>query len=137
MNEATRITKGGCLCGAIRYQTLGQPEGSGYCHCRSCRRHTGAPIVAYVVFRADQVEWLNRAPERFASSKGINRAFCADCGTPLTWEGSYDGKDLIEFHISTLDHPEQFPPNEHTHYGERITWLETDDDLPKFHASFE
>ena len=130
-------TKGGCLCGAVRYAAFGEAQGSGYCHCKSCRHHTGAPLVAYVVYQANQVQWLSEEPARYESSPGIFRAFCRDCGTSLTWEGPHKGEKFIEFHISTLDDPQAFPPNEHTHYGERINWLELTDTLPKFHASME
>ncbi len=135
MTEPT--TEGGCLCGAIRYKAFGEPQGSGYCHCKSCRHHTGAPITAYVVFSAKQVQWTSADPARYESSPGKFRAFCRDCGTSLTWEGTYKGEKIIDLHVGTLDKPEQFPPNEHTHYSERIHWLELTDDLPKFQASFE
>ena len=128
-----RTIEGGCFCGAIRYKASGKPQGSGYCHCKSCRHHTGAPVAAYVVFAAKQVQWLSRDPARFESSEGKYRSFCHDCGTSLTFEDD----ELIEFHISTLDSPEDFPPNEHTHYSERIDWLEIADTLPKYRASIE
>ena len=125
------------MCGSIRYQAYGEPQGSGYCHCKSCRHHTGAPLAAYVVFNSKQVQWTSPEPARYESSPGKFRAFCRDCGTSLTWEGASNGDTLIEFHISTLDTPEEFPPNEHTHYAERICWLELADTLPRFHASIE
>ena len=128
MTEKGRVVSGGCMCGAVRYEATGAPQGSGYCHCRSCRHHTGAPIVAFVVFTADQVEWLSGDRTVFESSPGILRAFCRDCGTSLTYECS----ELVELHISTLDNPDEFPPNEHTHYGERISWFETADKLTRY-----
>jgi len=125
------------MCGAIRYEATGTPKGAGYCHCKSCRHHTGAPVVAFVVFTADQVEWLFGDRVRYESSRGIFRAFCRDCGTPLTFEANDAGSELIEIHISTLDNPDEFPPNEHTHYGERISWFEVADKLPRYRASLE
>ena len=125
------------MCGAIRYNATGTPEGSGYCHCRSCRRHTGAPVAAYVVFATEQVQWVSGRRARYESSPGVFRAFCRDCGTSLTWEGSLRGSKLVELHISTLDAPDEFPPNEHTHYDERITWLHLKDELPRFPGSMD
>ncbi|MEM1048553.1 MAG: GFA family protein [Pseudomonadota bacterium] len=134
MAKEADMTTGGCLCGAIRYDASGVALGSGYCHCRSCRHHTGAPVAAFVVFTADQVQWMSGKRARFESSPGKFRAFCSTCGTSLTWEGHYNGTDLIEFHISTLDDPDAFPPNEHTHYRERISWLHLSDDLTRYEA---
>ena len=135
MADETQTVSGGCLCGAIRYTATGAPKGAGYCHCRSCRRHTGAPLVAFAVFSADQVDWPSGERARYQSSPGIFRAFCRECGASLSFEGRFGGEDLVELHISTLDDPEAFPPQEHTHYKERISWLHVDDDLPKFPGS--
>ena len=137
MPKENQNTEGGCLCGAIRYRAIGMPKGAGYCHCQSCRHHTGAPVVAFVVFSAEQVSWLTGDRSRYESSPGKFRAFCRDCGTSLTFEDTYKGNELIEFHISTLDSPNEFPPNEHTHYVGRITWLEVADSLPRYHGSIE
>jgi hypothetical protein len=91
-------------------------------------------VVAFVVFTADQVEWLVGDRSLYESSPGVLRAFCRDCGTPLTWEGNDAGSELVEFHISTLDNPDEFPPNEHTHHDERISWFEVADKLPRHRA---
>ncbi len=132
-DEQTIIT-GGCMCGAVRYEAGAVPLGIGYCHCRSCRRHTGAPVVAYVGFAADQVRFVGEARSLYASSPGVARSFCGRCGTSLTWEGATQSSnaEIIEFHISTLDDPEGFVPEEHTRYTERLTWLEMADDLPRY-----
>ncbi len=135
MSRAATGAEGGCLCGAIRYRAAGAPEGAGYCHCNSCRRQTGAPLAAFVVFAAAQVEWITGERARYESSPGVFRAFCRDCGSSLSFEARYGDRDLVELHISSLDDPEAFPPNEHTHYRERISWLHIADDLPKFPGS--
>ncbi|MEM8646144.1 MAG: GFA family protein [Pseudomonadota bacterium] len=124
---------GGCMCGAVRFEAYGAVRDVGYCHCESCRRHTGAPLVAYVGVAADQVRFSGAPRARYRSSPAVERAFCPECGTSLTWEGvtQTSGVKVIEFHISTLDHPERFKPEEHTRYDERISWLEVADDLPR------
>ena len=132
MQEKTNAT-GGCLCGAIRYVAVGEPNGSGYCHCQTCRHHTGAPVVAFVVFSLDQVKWLTGHRSRYESSPDKFRAFCSDCGTSLTFEDD----DLIEFHISTLDKPNDYPPNEHTHNIDKISWIEIADSLPRYQGSIK
>jgi len=37
---------GGCLCGAVRYETTMKPFKVSYCHCESCRKATAAPVLA-------------------------------------------------------------------------------------------
>ena len=125
---------GSCMCGAVRYEAFGDPLGVGYCHCRSCRHHTGAPVVAYVGFTADQVRFSGRERSIYSSSPGVGRAFCGQCGSSLTWEGyaRSAGSEIIEFHISSLDEPERFVPHEHTRCADRIAWFDVADTLPRY-----
>ena len=39
----SEVYSGRCLCGAIKFEARGKPKGIFWCHCDSCRRHTGAP----------------------------------------------------------------------------------------------
>jgi hypothetical protein len=61
------IRTGGCLCGAVRYKTIGEPFKSGLCHCADCRKVTGSSFLAYA-------DWL---PEKF-SFTGDSRPSTAD-----------------------------------------------------------
>lgn len=95
--SAEMIT-GGCQCGAVRYRIgrLGRPT---ICHCRMCQKAFGgffAPLVT-----AHGMEWTRGGPTHFQSSDKIRRGFCADCGTPLT----YEAEDGLEIAIGTLDTP--------------------------------
>lgn len=137
MSPSQPTFTGGCMCGAVRFEAHGDVRDVGYCHCESCRRHTGAPLVAYVGVEADQVRFLGEPRALYRSSPRAERAFCPNCGTSLTWEGitQTSGVKVIEFHIGTLDEPERFNPQEHTRYDERITWLEVADDLPRHRSA--
>ncbi len=59
MSDKTLAITGGCLCGAVRYEASGEPISVIHCHCLSCRRHTGAPVVTLAGFRRDQVEFTD------------------------------------------------------------------------------
>lgn len=133
MTDAPDQATGGCMCGAVRYRTDGPPLSTIFCHCMSCRRHTGAPVVALAGYRRDQVVWTKGAPKVFRSSPGVGRAFCGDCGTPLTWEG--DGGEIgpmVELLVNTFDDPEPFAPECHIHDQERLPWMEVHDKLPRY-----
>ena len=124
---------GGCLCGAVRYQTTGEPVRVLNCHCRSCRRHTGAPAATLAVFKVDQVEFSGDDRKIYTSSPGVGRAFCASCGTPLTWETRLgDLGPVCALHISTFDDPDALAPSAHSFYSERIPWFDIADSLPRY-----
>ena len=120
------------MCGAVRYETTGESFLVLHCHCHSCRKHNGAPVVTLAGFKTDQVKFGGDERKIHESSPGVGRAFCGTCGTPLTWEG--DGGDLgpiIEFHISTFDNPNVLRPTVHSFYSERIRWFDIADNLPR------
>jgi hypothetical protein len=50
MSDTTNRFEGGCLCGAVRFVASGQPKGVYWCHCQSCRKHSGAPVSVFVNF---------------------------------------------------------------------------------------
>jgi hypothetical protein len=129
---------GGCLCGAVRYETTAAPFAINHCHCASCRKHNGAPVVTLAGYSAKDVTFSGNDRSLYESSPGATRAFCGKCGTPLTWEG--DGGDLgpiIELHISTFDNPEVMVPTSHAFEPERLSWLEIADNLPRYEGFAE
>jgi len=50
------IAEGGCVCGAIRYHVSGRPSNTMICHCRTCRRVAGSPVVAWLTFPIAQFQ---------------------------------------------------------------------------------
>ena len=40
--------KGGCLCGAVRYESAVDPVFSGHCYCTDCQKGTGCGHVTVV-----------------------------------------------------------------------------------------
>jgi hypothetical protein len=123
------------MCGAVRYEAAGDPVVVTHCHCESCRRHSGAPAVTLVSFEEDRVRFTEGERAIYKSSPGVRRAFCSQCGTTLTWEGAYGGRSLIEFHIGTLDDPNAVVPAFHVFHGERLSWFDTADHLPRYRGS--
>ncbi len=135
MTEEQGKFTGGCMCGAVRYEASGDPISVIFCHCESCRKHTGAPVVALAGFKLEQVRFTLGERATYESTPGVQRGFCGRCGTPLTWEG--DGDELgplIEIHVGTTDDPNKLAPQLHVHYAERIPWFEVSDALPRYHG---
>jgi hypothetical protein len=126
--------KGGCLCGAVRYQLDRPPESSMLCHCRTCRRQAGAPVMAWLSVAAAGFRFLQGAPARLASSPGITREFCAQCGTSLTWRAA-DDQEWLDVTTCSLDDPDAYPPTHHAWMSHDLGWLKFDDGLPAYPRS--
>ena len=125
------VYEGGCLCGTVRYRCTGAPLWVVHCHCESCRRSAGCAMVTWAGFARDGVVFTAGWPQRYASSPGVTRSFCANCGTPLTYEAE-SRADEVHFTIGTFDQPEALPPTKHVFHAERISWLHLGDDLPRY-----
>jgi hypothetical protein len=126
--------EGGCICGAIRYRVTGERTGSMVCHCQTCRRLSGAPVVAWVMFPSAQFQLLRGQPSEFHSSAPVRRTFCGACGTPLTYEHA-DGAGFVDITTCSLDNPNLFPPTHHSWLSHDLAWVRLGDDLPTFPQS--
>ena len=133
MGDQTLPMTGGCMCGAVRYETSGAPTRVIHCHCKSCRRQTGAPAATMAVYSADRVRFGGEERTVYESSPDRGRAFCGKCGTTLTWEADLRGYGPIcALHISTFDDPDALRPSSHSFYSDRISWFDIADDLPRY-----
>lgn len=132
-DDAT-IAHGGCLCGAVRYEARGAGFHATLCHCASCWRASGAPVVAWVTFPASGFRFSRGEPRRFRSSAQVERTFCGACGTPLTYR--HDTlPDEVDVTTATLDDPAAHPPDDQTWTSERIAWIDDAFGRPGFPRS--
>ena len=130
MDDESKV-EGGCFCGAVRYEASGRPLNSMVCHCRSCRRVTGAPVVAWLTFPVERFRFSRGEPAQFASSAPVRRTFCAACGTPLTY-ARVDAPETIDVTTASLDRPETFPPTHHSWLEDNVAWVAFGDGLPAY-----
>ena len=66
-------------------RATGSPTVVVYCHCRDCRRSSGAPVSLFTGYRAEQVELPGGRPKGYESSPGVCRSFCGTCGTTISF----------------------------------------------------
>ncbi|MDC7682239.1 GFA family protein [Asticcacaulis sp. BYS171W] len=101
---ATRT--GGCQCGAVRFRVEGELGHASICHCRMCQKAYGNVFAPLVSAREATLIWTKAAPKRFQSSNLVQRGFCPDCGTPLT----YEAPDGVAVSIAAFDDPSDIAP---------------------------
>lgn len=125
---------GGCLCGRVRFRVSGPPGWNGLCHCNSCRRATGGILVAACGYRRTQIDLPRDAMTFHASSPGVRRGFCPNCGTSISYENERWPED-IHIMAGCLDAPALLQPQFHIFAGERLPWLQLADTLPRFRTT--
>jgi len=90
-----------------------------------CQKAFGNAFAPLVTARG--LTWTRGAPKHFRSSNKVRRGFCADCGTPLTYEP--DGLHP-EIAIATLDDPNAVPPVIQVGMESRLAWTDSLAALP-------
>lgn len=122
------IATGGCQCGAVRYALYVSPQNAHVCHCRMCQRATGGLFAALAGAPKADFAWTKGEPGVFASSNLATRAYCRDCGTPLSF--TYNLPEA-RFYVTmgSLDTPEAFPIVMQYGTERRIPWVKFCEDV--------
>jgi hypothetical protein len=125
------MPKGQCHCGAVRYEMPTEAFHKALCHCSDCRRHAGAPLVAWALVAKDQLKAEGETRE-YASSENGRRHFCPQCGTGLFYTNDAIFPGQIDVQIATLDDPDSIKPAVQIQVAERIGWMAGLDQMPSF-----
>lgn len=124
------IYTGGCQCGAVRFRIEGALAGASVCHCRMCQKAFGNFYAPLVTVRGETLEWTRGAPKRFRSSNHVERGFCAECGTPLT----YEAPDGVALAIGAFDAPEDVAPTIQFGVEMKLPYVDGVARLPRRHT---
>ena len=108
-----REIRGGCLCGAIRYQSTSEPCKMIASDCRHCQKDPGAAISISVGVDGNTLKVKGTRPSIYEDTKAsgsvVLRSFCPECGTPLFSESDQD-PGMIYVKAATLDDPSWVQP---------------------------
>jgi hypothetical protein len=133
MPNPGKVTSGGCLCGAVRYEVRGTLRDVVNCHCKMCQRlhgnfgaHSKAAKTAITVISGEDLSW-------YQTSDIARRGFCRICGSNLFWEPFDLGATGIV--AGSLDDPSELKTIGHIFVAEKADFFEITDDLPQFEES--
>lgn len=125
---------GGCACGALRYEILGEPVGMLHCQCRQCQRDSGTGHQSHITFVG--AEMTASGPVSLWQSTGDGdtvkqRGFCPVCGSPvfLTFPAM---PEVLIVTPASLDAPQVFAPTAVTWTSAGHAWDHLDPALPRF-----
>jgi hypothetical protein len=125
--------EGGCQCGKIRYRVDGAVQELSNCHCEMCRRMHGAAFGTYAGVKTTDFQWLGgeSSVKAYASSPGVVRTFCANCGSTL--QALFDEEPgVVYLTMGTVDGNPDCPEPFHIFVGSKAPWFTITDDYPQF-----
>ncbi len=115
------IMTGGCQCGAVRYALYAKPYNPHICHCRMCQKAFGSFFAPLATSKLADFAWTKAPPAIFASSPPVERGFCAQCGTPLSFR--FLETDRISVAIGSLDEPAKVRPERQFGAESQMPWF--------------
>jgi hypothetical protein len=102
-----------------------------FCHCESCRRATGASPVAWGTVYESEFKILCGEISVRRSSPEVQRGFCAQCGTSLTYR-HVQRVGEVDFTLSSLDTADAIEPRMHVWVQDKLSWINVNDGRPRF-----
>lgn len=123
------MSKGGCLCGGVRYEVTGRLSPAIACHCSQCERTSGAYAAMAACSTADLAIAPSETLTWFQSSDDVRRGFCARCGGNLFWRAAPGDETYVT--AGTLDRPTGLRLSAHIYVGSKSDYYELTDGLPQ------
>ncbi len=126
---------GGCLCGGIQFQVVGQPNKIQLCHCQQCRKAQGGPFAANLAVNTDDFtivkgeEFLSEFESQTIAGK--IRIFCRCCGSPIISKLD-SSPGVVRVRVGTLDEPFASDIALHQFVAYKAQWWDITDELPKY-----
>jgi hypothetical protein len=121
--------KGSCLCGAVRFEVMGDLSEPDACHCSQCRKQSGhffassdVPRSTVTIHGGENITW-------FRSSEKVRRGFCATCGSSLFWDPIQ--RDWIAIAMGAFEQPTGTRLAKHIFVADKGDYYEITDGLPQ------
>lgn len=124
--------KGGCACGAIRYEATAEPIFVAHCHCKDCQKMTGAHMATVAAVAADAFTVEQGKAKVYVtigdSGGKVYRSFCAECGSTL-----YSTADVMPgfyfVEAGSLDDASWLRPSSHIYTASAQPWARIPADM--------
>jgi len=130
----TQTMKGGCLCGAVFYETKADPVITAHCHCTDCQKSSGTGHCTHVGLPEEAVNFSGEIKSYDSpadSGNTVSRGFCPTCGSAVfSRNSSMPGMAFIR--ASSLDDPNTVTPQMIVYASRAPKWDVMDPSLLSF-----
>ena len=125
--------RGGCNCGAVRFQVTEPLVTASYCHCRRCQRRSGAAASPNAHPAPGSVR-IVQGEDRLRAWKpggGAEKVFCGDCGSAL-FAREPGNPDPVSIRLGAFDRDPGIRPGVRLYVAYAAPWEPIPDDgLPR------
>jgi hypothetical protein len=134
--------KGGCVCGAIRYELIEEPLFIQVCHCTHCQTSSGSAFNTTMVSEAYNLRLLKGEPKAYDTFKGgggesYDFNVCGDCGVGLWGNVHGQSNGLVYVRGGTLDETKELEPAAHIYTKSKQNWVSIPEGVPQFNEGYD
>lgn len=126
MTNDETILRGGCACGACRFELDTTPSFIANCHCKDCQRASGGAMATFAGVPTANFHWLAGEAKAFhyvaASGKKLARNFCPTCGARLYTSDLESFPGMVFVGVGSLDEPARIAPVLEMFTSRRLPW---------------
>jgi hypothetical protein len=127
---------GGCVCGAVRYQVIGNPVVATVCHCKFCQKRLASAFAVLASFKEEAVELLHgevREVENHSDESGrwLRMNFCPKCGTTVFHTAELR-PGIRTVAAGTFDDPTWFNIDRHIWVRSKLPWVTIPDGVATY-----
>ena len=129
--------RGGCGCGAVRFEVTAPLVSANYCHCTRCQRRSGTAASANAAPQRGSFRILQGADSLSAwrPPGGFEKWFCSQCGSAL-YSCDPNDAERMSVRLGAFDADPGIRPRVRQFVAYAATWEPIPDDgLPRYEES--
>jgi hypothetical protein len=132
--------KGGCQCGAVRFEISAEPLTAYVCHCITCQKQSGSAFGMAIVVPTDAIAVLEGGTSTFIKTADSGResdcVFCPKCGNRLFHHIKADAA-MSMVKTGLLDDASDIIPVAHLWTSRALNWVTIPNDVLIFEGQPE
>ena len=128
---------GSCQCKAVQYEISPAVKLLGNCHCKLCKKLTGAALSTIAIVAEEDFDLLTGADQlaSFQVTENVGKNFCRTCGTPIfNTHKKYPGNKMV--YLGSFDDPGFSSPAINVHCEKKLPWVFSMESLKNFDQDF-
>jgi hypothetical protein len=108
----SKIIRGSCLCGGVRFEVDPPFIQASHCHCERCRKHSGTAVCTQARVLREQFRLLQGKEliKVYGKGEGAVKAFCSNCGSSL-FGGDWPDGPQVSIRMGAFDEDPEFGRN--------------------------